>query len=126
MFAGLSAALPTVDIYANYSADTPPQEHGPYIILRWQEKVFKTRMHRGPRIVDVWVHIPQNISQDHADIDPILQTVIDAMQALPGTEGVDGYVVTSVDHTGDGPDYTDPAYGTITRNATFEVLSRVA
>lgn len=117
--------VPTVRFFANWSADTPPQGSGPFAILRWQEESPRSGMHKGPRILDIWVHIPMGTSQDFADLDPLLDQVKWSMSQLVGVEGTDGYRITDVTATGDGPDYQDPGYKTVARNTAFEVLSSV-
>lgn len=117
--------VPGVRFFANWSADTPPQGNGPFSILRWQEQSPKSRMHRGPRILDIYVHIPMATSRDHADIDPLIEQIKWAMAQLVGVEGTDNYRITDITATGDGPDYQDPGYNTIARNTAFEVLSSV-
>jgi len=125
VFVGLKSMVPGVQFYANWSADSPPQKRGPFAILRWQEESPKSGMHRGPRILDIWIHIPIGTSRDHADIDPLLDQIKWAMEQLPGTTGTDGYTVIDVTCTGDGPDFLDTGYDSISRNTAFEILSNV-
>lgn len=120
-------ALAGVGIWPNYVMDTPPSRTEPFIILRWGNQEIRNGRGaaRGPRILDVWLHIPVQKSQDHADIDVMLDAVRRELTGLVDRHVVhiDGYRVTDVRFTGAGADFKDPGYDTITRNATFEILS---
>jgi hypothetical protein len=112
------------NIHANWSLDTPPSRSDPFLVLRWEEQILKGTQKRGPRLLTVWAHIPKQKSTDHADLDPILRAVSDALLPLVHVVGSDSIAITGVEFRGESPDLDDVGYDTIVRNAAYEVLAR--
>lgn len=109
-------------VFPNWASKERPSSTGPFLILRWQEDTLQVNL-EGPRILEVWAHIPMEISTDYGRIDEILYFVTQALIGLVHKPGADGFTVTSVDYQGKSPDFYDSAYNTINRNASFGVLS---
>lgn len=111
-------------IFANFSFEERPTGPDPFLILKWESQALVNGIHRGPRTLTIWAHIPKESSTDFGDIDVILDRVSDVLVAMEHVTGGEGNVVTSVRAMGTGTDHVDPGYDTIARNAAFEVLSR--
>jgi hypothetical protein len=109
-------------VFPNWASKTRPSDTTPFIILRWQEETKEINMD-GPRMLDVWVHIPMEISSDYGRLDEILYFVTKALRALIQKPGEDGFTVTQIIEHGKSADFYDNAYDTISRNASFGVLS---
>ena len=108
-------------VFPNWSSRTRPSDK-PFLILRWQEETRKVNLN-GPRVLEVWAHIPMELSTDYGRLDEILHFVGKAMMALEQKPGADGFTVTTVKDQGKSPDFYDSTYNTISRNAVFGVLS---
>lgn len=118
-------AMGVAGIFPNYSLDGSPSRKKPFIIIRWEENTNrKFSRSRAPRIMNVHAHCPVEYSTDFGRIDRILERVKQILPPLEHVAGEDGYTLTSVQWTGDGSDFKDPGYETITRNASYEVLYR--
>lgn len=110
-----------VEVMPNFGFDDPPRS--PFIVLRWGNQGMRQAVRRGPRVLEVWAHIPVSISQDFDDVDCILQRAIKVLEGVEQEVGF-GESVTCIRYTGTGPDLKDTGYNTITRNAGFEILAR--
>ena len=77
----------------------------------------------GPRVLEVWAHIPLEVSSDYGRLDEILHFVSVALVALEQTPGTDGFTVSQIIEHGKSADFYDLVYNTISRNASFGVLS---
>lgn len=109
-------------VFPNWASKERPSSTGPFLILRWQEDTLQVNL-EGPRILEVWAHIPMELSTDYGRIDEILYFVSQALVGLVHKTGSDGFTVTMVDYQGKSPDFYDSAYNTISRNVSFGVLS---
>lgn len=110
-----------VKVMPNFGFDDPPRS--PFIVLRWGIEGIRRSVSRGPRILEVWAHIPTSISRDFDDVDAIINRVISVLESIEQEEGFSERV-TCIQYSGTGPDVEDPGYNTITRNAGFEILAR--
>lgn len=110
-----------VEVMPNFGFDNPPRT--PFIVLRWGNQGMRRAVRRGPRILEVWAHVPTSISRDYDDVDRIIER---ARAILESVEQMDDYGehVTCITYSGTGPDLEDTGYNTITRNAGFEILAR--
>lgn len=110
-----------VQVMPNFGFDDPPRT--PFIVLRWGSQGLRRAVRRGPRILEVWAHVPTSISRDFDQVDAMIARV---KEVLEGAEQVSdfGEHVTCITYSGTGPDVEDPGYNTITRNAGFEILAR--
>lgn len=110
-----------VEVMPNFGFDDPPRT--PFIVLRWGSHGVRRAVRRGPRVLEVWAHVPVSISRDFSRVDAIIDR---AREVLEGVEQVSsfGEQVTCITYSGTGPDVEDPGYNTITRNAGFEILAR--
>lgn len=112
---GVAGVLP------NHGFDDVPRQ--PFIVISFGNQGLQRGIRRGPRTMEVWVHIPTELSRDFDLIDGIMAVVI---RKLEGIEDSDlyGERVTCIRCTGTGRDLEDSGYNTITRNAGFEILAR--
>ena len=117
-------------VFANYSLDESPVTNGPFLILRWENEdrpVFSDpnqSVVKNTRNLTVWAHIPAVLSTDFNRLDAILNSVDDALVPMVHVAGEDGEVVTSVRAFGRSSDFKDEGFKTISRNATYQILSR--
>ena len=128
--AALTAKVPSNNIYPNYSRDERP-DSGPFVILRWHETTnfspifsgLTNGLDRAPRTLSIQVHIPVEVSTDFDEVDQILDLIDAAI--VPLEHHPDGYgkTITCVKKSGRGRDLFDEGYNTITREATYGVLT---
>ncbi|ABD58438.1 gp22 [Mycobacterium phage PBI1] len=122
----LGQMLVPSNILTNYSKEGPPNHlaPGPFAVIRWGGKTIDPAVNRGPRDVNIWVHIPQRQSTDYTRIDRILKRTKEIMLSLEDVAGADGAHLVSTRFLAESDDLVDPGFETITRYATFSVLSR--
>lgn len=121
-----NSLVPTQNIVMNYRGEGRPSNltPGPFIVLRWGSGLVDDAVKRGPRELQVWVHVPEEQSTDYSRIDQIMFAAKSLLTALSDTPGGDGLTVTACDFTGESDDMRDPGFETIMRYMTFRVLSR--
>lgn len=112
-------------VFASYSKEIAPVTDGPFVILRWFEHP-KQQGFDGPRVLEVWAHMPEKLSTDYGHLDNILNLVDRAILPLTQVVGEDGYYLTEVTPSGKSRDLVDRTYKTITRNASYGVLYHLA
>lgn len=113
--------LAGIEVMPNFGFDDPPR--GPFITVRWGPSPLRRAVGREVREFSVWAHIPVSVSRDFDEVDAILRHVRTALEGVE-QESSFGESVTCISYTGTGPDFEDPGYNTITRNAGFEILAR--
>lgn len=118
------------NILVNPNLDGRPGNISPgaFLIIKWQEQevspVFFEDTPRGPVILEVWAHYPAEKSTDYVRLDNILLRVKRALTQLEDFPGADAYTVCCISFSGNSKDLRDPAMNTISKYATFKVLSR--
>lgn len=118
-------------LFTNYSMDEKPLESGPFVILRWEDQkppVFSDvdqPITKSARTLTVWAHYPVESSTDFTRVDAILNRIDEVLRVLEQVSGDDGEIVTLVTVFGRSGDLHDEAFKTISRNARYEVLSRI-
>lgn len=112
------------NVFPNYGMDTVPVQNQTFVVVRYAERETNPGIHRGPRIVEFWAHIPKAISTDFSDLDVILDRIEELVKNATHLAGSDGYTITSTVFQGGGNDFYDDQYETIARNISFKVLSR--
>jgi hypothetical protein len=130
-YAPLTALVPANNIYPNYSRDEPPSKTAPFIIIKWQESMNFTQTYTGmsngldraPRVLLVQAHIPKEKSTSFSRIDKILDRIDEALLPLEQVADGKGKTITCVRKAGRGSDLFDEGYNTITRQATYGVLT---
>lgn len=126
-------------IFPNYAMDQSPTRKGMFVILRWTAQDFAggssirsarsfrgtaVTKGRGARNFEVWVHCPKELANDFGDIDVVLDRIEDVLLGMEHVKGADGQTVTCIQSTGRSPDTLDQGFDTVSRNASFEILSR--
>lgn len=117
---GKLALLGFQKAYASNSVDTPAEHK--FIIVRWEETNPQFG-DRGPQRMTVWAHTRDH---DYSDIDSALERVKLLVTRSVHLVGGDGWVLTQADWRGDSQDLVDDGFGTLTRNSSFDVVSRYA
>lgn len=113
------AGLGFSTVYGSNAVDTPEEDK--FIILRWEEEDQQIQNH-GPQRLSVWLH---DRDQDYAAIDKGLRRIRHLLDGAVHVEGADGWILTCSDWRGDSQDLVDDGFGTQTRNAAFDVVSRM-
>jgi hypothetical protein len=115
----LAAPGVSVDqVWAANALDTPTA--WPFIMHRWEETAVAFGL-VGTETVTIWVHDKPG---DYSQINAIIAWMKTALTSMVHVDGGDGYIVTCVDWTGESGDLWDDGWETITRNASFRVVSR--
>ncbi len=109
-------------VWPAQALDTAPRK-GPFLILRWEERVVQRGGFGAKDTLTVWAHVAREVTTDFGMINEILERVEEIMLSAVHVVGVDG-VLTMVDYNGRSPELNDEGYKTITRNSQFTVLSR--
>ena len=107
-------------VYAADSVDTPEEEC--FAVIRWGATT-QAFGNQGTDRVYIWVHDKQ---KDYGRIALVLAIVKAGLPELVHQPGSDDWVLTQADWRGEGPDLMDQGYGTCTRYAEFQVVSRYA
>lgn len=109
-------------VFPNWGMYDVPRDRR-FLIVRFEEQDIRSpAVARGPHIITVWVHQPEEISTDFAAIRDILDEVKGCLLACVD-ETAFGYRISSVKFSGYGGDFKDPGYNTLTKNAGFEILA---
>ena len=95
-----------------------------FMVLRWGAQRFDPRFYRGPRTLDIWVHMAREISTDYSRIDAVIEIIDPLLTGIIDTPGADGQSVTSIEMMGRSVDLEDPVYQTLCRNASYKIISR--
>lgn len=117
-------------IYELQSIDERPRANGPFVVFNWQESTFFSQTYTGmqngipkaPRVLQVWAHIPWDISTDYDDLNRILNRVDSIFAEIEHATGTDGQRVTVVRPAGRSANLRDEGYNTIARHAVYGVL----
>jgi hypothetical protein len=97
---------------------------GNFVVLRWGEQDWDSRVKRGPVNLTVWAHSPKEKTDSFNDINFILYTITDVLLGLEQIVGADGWRLTCIDAAGGwSEDIVDDGYNTIAKNAPFRVLT---
>lgn len=105
-------------VYPTNTVDTPGEEL--FLVIRWEptDVAFKNR---GTDRVSIWAHDRQ---RDYGRISDILGHLRDRIPQEVHRPGADGWILTTAEWLGEGPDLFDGGYDTLTRYADFRVVSR--
>lgn len=79
---------------------------------------------KPPRRMSVYVHVPEEKTNDFTKIDDALDRIEEVLVGLEQVEGAGGHWVTCVRYTGRSEDTKDEGLQTYYRYANFEVLYR--
>lgn len=114
-------------VFHNYSNDERPSDTGPFIILRWgeQDAPFFENM-KSPERVTVWVHWPKELTNDYTRLIKILDQIDNVVLELRDVPGSDDYTLSFVTLGSRSGDFFDDGFDTITKNANYEVYTRLS
>lgn len=117
-YPGSLASIGAEAVYPTNSVDTPAEDL--FLIIRWDptNRVFGTT---GTDRFTIWVHDRQ---KDYGRITDCLTRLRDLIPAQVHLRGEDGWVLSTADWLGEGPDLYDGGYNTLTRYADFQGVSR--
>lgn len=107
-------------VYGNWGLEKAPR-NGHFLVIRYEEQNVQMSG-RGPSAVTVWAHRPFEMGSTFTSLDKILDRVKVILEGLVG-QSDDTYRISSVKFNGFGPDFKDPGYDTLSKNAGFEILS---
>lgn len=123
--------VPAANILVNPNLDGRPSNLNPgaFLVVKWEEQavepVFFEGGARGPQVLTIWAHYPEEKSTDYVRLDNILDAVKKVVLSLEDTAGADGRTITTVGFSGVSGDLTDPAAKTICKTQSFRILSHV-
>jgi hypothetical protein len=114
------AAAGVQAVYATNSVDTPGEDM--FLVVRWDTTDAAFGVHGTDRF-SVWAH---DRSRDYGRIKTVLARLRTLIPAQVHLAGDDDWVLTTARWLGEGPDLFDDGYGTVTRYADFQAVSRYA
>lgn len=97
-------------------------ESRPFLVLRWETKNASFK-NIGLQFLSIWVHDERG---DYSRIDRILKRVIEILVDAVHVAGDDGSILTMAEYQSTSDDFWDDGYRTITKYATFRIISRAA
>lgn len=109
------------NIFPNYAFDGTSPRDTMFLIIRFGEQNIKAAQ-RGPVLVEIWVHRPEEMGADFDAIQKLGEEVRDCILPLVSETG-GGYRITDVRFNGFGGDFKDIGYNTFTKRMGFEILS---
>lgn len=112
------AGIGVTNTYPSNSVDTPPEEL--FIVTRWEPSTVAFKQ-LGTDRVSLWVHDRQ---RDYGRIDLVIHRLKELLTSSVHLDGGDGWILTTAEYIGEGPDLADVGYGTITRYVEFTAVSR--
>lgn len=124
----ISLGFTTSNVLVNYDADQRPTDltdDGMFIVIRWGEHEIDPIIKRGPRRFEVWVHILRENTTDYGHLDKVINILDGVLEDIIDTPGGDGYSVTVIEGEGHSEDFRDEVYQTLTRSASYRMISRV-
>lgn len=104
------------------STDVRPFSDGHFVIVAVEEQNYVPHVRRGPRVMTVWVHTPEDVTRDYRQIERILSRIDAVLSGVTHHTGTDGVRITGIRKVGASGNLRDPAWKTICRNATYQVL----
>jgi hypothetical protein len=108
-------------IFELQSVDERPISNGYFVIIDMQETAMPLNPHMGPRTMQIWVHIPADISRDYGPISTILNRIDDILLAMENVVGLDGVRCGQIYRHSRSRNTIDPGWKTATRNALYSV-----
>lgn len=116
-------------ILHNYTQEERPSSTTPFIVLRWgatskprsQDPDF---IAKSPENLTVWVHWPQELTNDFNDLNKILDQIDSIALSIRDSAGSDGYILSFVEVGDRSGDLIDDGFHTITKTATYQLHSR--
>jgi len=112
------AELGYTSVYASGDVDSPDDVM--FIIIRWEGKDRRFATF-GPERVSLWAHTRD---LDYGDLDKALERFKHLLGGAVHVVGGDGWTLTQADWRGDSADLRDDGFGTLTRYAAFDAVSR--
>lgn len=112
-------------IFHNYSSEERPTDTGPFVIMRYgtqNRPVFRDV--KSPEPVTVWVHWPIELTNDYEKIIKILDQIDKVADGIRDVSAHDDYVLGFVEIGGRSGDLVDDGFGTITKNADYQLHSQ--
>lgn len=109
-------------VLPNYGFDSVPRDKM-FLIIRYSEQeIISTNIGRGPQVVEIWAHRPQELGGDILPIRDALAVVKEIVMGLENQQD-DKYRISAVKFDGQGADLNDPGYNTYAKNLAFRILS---
>lgn len=110
-------------IFPNYALENTGPRTSMFLIIRFLEQRIKSpAAQRGPKIVEIWVHRPEELGADLGLVEDLAVEVRDCILPLENESGW-GHQITNVKFNGFGGDFKDVGYNTYTKRIGFEILS---
>jgi hypothetical protein len=119
----LGIATGTVFEAQSINGDERPSAELYFVVVDFQEQTLSVPLNRGPRVLDVAVHVPWDITRDYHGINRILNRVDAVLLPLEQVTGSDGIRVTCIRPAGRSRNLSDPGWHTTTRYATYSILA---
>lgn len=104
------------------NGDERPSVNGHFVVVDFQEQTLSVPVNRGPRVMDIAVHVPWDITREYDEINRILNAVDSVLLPREQVTGTDGIRVTCIRPSGRSRNLSDPGWHTTTRFATYNIL----
>lgn len=105
------------------NADNRPNVDAHFVTVRFLEQTISAVVRRGPRAMEVAVHVDWTLTRDYTGINRILNRVDAVLVPFEQVTGSDGIRVACIRPMGRSRNLTDPGWRTISRYATYSVLT---
>lgn len=117
---GVNAA--TVFEAQSINGDERPNVDGYFVVVDFQEQSLTATVNRGPRVLDIAVHVPWDITRDYTVINRILNAIDSVLLPIEQVTGSDGIRVTCIRPFGRSRNLTDTGWQTISRFVAYSIL----
>lgn len=108
-----------VNVYPQNTVDTPPEQR--FIVIRWEQPDARAFGQKAADRASIWFH---DKDPDYGQIDLGIERLKEILLDAIHVEGGDGWVLSQAHWNSDGPDLSDPGFGTVVRWANITVISR--
>lgn len=118
----LGITADTVFERQSINGDERPSVEGYFVVVDFQEQSLVGVINRGPRVLDIAVHIDATLTRDYIGITHILNALDCVLLPLEQITGGDGIRVACIRPIGRSRNLIDPGWHTVTRAAQYSML----
>lgn len=119
---GLGITAATIFERQSCEDNRPPIARNHFVVIDMQDTALTPHINRGPRAMQISVHVDRNQTRDYSVIDRILGRVGALLLPMEQLTGTDDIRVCCIRPTARSGNLTDGRWRTITRNALYSIL----